>query len=201
MPKGFLNIRYHAAEKQDEELESVGTRGLAYRGLEEPPPRDTTSVSFNNDESAARFYLSRVFEQDDRPRVRGMAAPERAESTPDLKMVSSQNIPLTKTRLVQFAQTQSSVPVFGSRINVELDENRELVHIAGDIASEIKELSAIPTLGAKQALNSIVELAGVHEDQLASLKPPELTFFMRKIRKVGTWPIFSGMSRPLRRTF
>lgn len=78
MPKGFHRIQFNVGEKSDAELGRVGTRGLAYRGLGRP--RDATvTPEFHNDEAAARFYLSRVLAQDDRPRVRGLTAPERSE--------------------------------------------------------------------------------------------------------------------------
>ena len=177
MPKGFLKLRFHVAEKKDEELRSVETRSLAHRGLGRPRGLDDKSVSFNNDEAAARFYLGKVLEQDNRPRVRSMSAPDRAEAVPDFRMVGIQEAPLTKTRLVQFDQARDSIPIFGSRLNVELDENRELVDVSGEVA-DIKGVSAVPALSAQEALKIIEELTELEEGSLEKkVRPPELTFF------------------------
>lgn len=177
MPSGFLKLRFHVVEQKDEELRSIGTRSLAHRGLGRARELDAKSVSFNNDEAAARFYLGKVLNQDNRPRVRGMSAPDRAEAVPDFQMARIQGTPLTKTRLVQFHQTRDSIPIFGSQVNVELDENRELVDVSGQVA-DIKDVSAVPALSAQEAVKKIEELTESAEGSLAQkTQLPELTFF------------------------
>jgi hypothetical protein len=50
MSRGFEKVRFHVGEKSEDELQSVGTRGLAKRRVTLPHKE---TVSFNNDEAAA----------------------------------------------------------------------------------------------------------------------------------------------------
>ncbi len=174
MPKGFQKIRFNVEEKSDDELAQVGTRKLATRGIGRP--REAVAPDFNNDESAARFYLSRALAQDERPRVRGLTAPDRPEAVPDLRLTGSQQVPNSTNRLVQFGQTQASIPIFGSRVVVQLDRNRELVDIGGDLA-DVRDVSPVATLSPVEARKAIAAFARVADGKLADVHPPELTFF------------------------
>lgn len=176
MPSGLHNVRFHVSEKGDEELRSIGVRSLALRGPGQPRPRSDIDLSFNNDEAAARFYVNEILRQDSRPSVRGVTAPDRAEVVPDLRFVATQEVPLTKTRLVRFQQTREWIPIFGSRAVVELDENRELVSVDADVA-EVEGVSAVATVSPRQALESIAARADVAPELLAGTQPPELTFY------------------------
>ncbi len=174
MPQGFQKIQFNVEDKSDEQLGQVGTRGLAARGLGRP--RDAVTREFNTDEAAARFYLSRVLEQDDRPRVRGLTASDRPEAVPDLRVAGSQQVPNSTNRLVHFDQTQSSIPIFGSRVVVQLDRNRELVDIGGDVA-DIKGVAPVANLSPATARKAIADFVKVSEAALKSVQPPELRFF------------------------
>jgi bacillolysin len=174
MPAGFQKIQFNVEEKSDEQLGRVGTRGLAARGLGRP--RDAATPAFNTDEAAARFYLSRVLGQDERPTVRGLSAPERPEAVPDLRIAGSQQVPNSTNRLVLFGQTLSSIPVFGSRVVVQLDRNRELVDIGGDVA-DIKGVALVANLSPAAASKAIADFVRVPEGNLTGVRPPELTLF------------------------
>jgi bacillolysin len=174
MPNGFQKIRFNIEEQSDERLGELGTRALAVRGVGRT--KDILAPEFNNDEAAARFYLGRVLAQDNRPRVRGLTAPERPETVPDLKMVNAQQVPRSASRLVHFAQTQSSIPIFGSHVVVQLDQNRELVDIGGDVA-DIRGVSPVANLSPVAALQVITDLTKVAPEALDAIQAPELTFF------------------------
>ncbi len=184
MLSGFRKVRFHVVDKDVEELRAAGTRPLAHRGVGRPRELDEGSVQFNNDEAAARYFISKVFQQDERPGVRGLTAPDRAELVPDMRLTGVQEVPLTNTRLVRFDQTLSSIPVFGSRVVVELDQNRELVGLVGELA-EIEEVSPIAALSPADALKRIAELAEVDVRSLEAVQPPELNFFHDE--KHETW--------------
>lgn len=176
MHKGFLKVRYKAADKDDDELRSIGTRSPARRGVGRPPNLDEQAVAFNNDEAAARFYLRRVLARDHRPGVRGLSPADEAEAVPDLEAIGTQSVGLTKTRIVRFRQTHASIPVFGSRLNVEIDHERELVDIVGNVAEDLEGVAAIPALSPQEALARIGELTG-HPEALEAVAPPRLNFF------------------------
>jgi hypothetical protein len=51
MPGGFKTLRFHVAEKGEEDLRAVGTRSLTLRGVGRPRPL-AGELGFNNDEAA-----------------------------------------------------------------------------------------------------------------------------------------------------
>jgi bacillolysin len=175
MSRGFEKVRFHVGEKNEDELRSVGSRSLAFRGIGKHSHEKI--VSFNNDEAAARYYLGKVLNQDKRPKVRGLAAENMAKAVPDVQMTSRQHTPLTQTRLVRFDQTMGSIPIFGSRLNVEMDENRELLNVVGEVA-HVTGVSTLPSLSAQDALKRIESYCNLDEGALQSrVLPPKLKFF------------------------
>lgn len=176
MPKGFMKVRFNVTEKDDDELWDVGTRGLAQRGVGRSLEADNRLAHFNNDESAARYYLRKVLAHDDRPAVRGLRSEDDTQATKDAHLVEVQEQQLTKTSLVRFEQTRDSIPIFGSQLVVELDQNRELVSLTGGVA-DIKGVPPVASLSPVDALKRISALTGVDEELLGQVQPPELTFF------------------------
>jgi bacillolysin len=178
MSREFINVRFHTADVLREDPLRLGT--APFRGGEAPRSLILANLTFNNDEVAARHYVSRIFERDSRPVVRGLTAPDRAEVVPDLKFVGVQAMPLTKTRLVRFDQTKSSIPIFGSRIAVEIDESRALVSMDAELA-DVERVAPVATLSPAQALKSLATFAGVSLDSLKDARPPELTFYQDEL--------------------
>jgi bacillolysin len=176
MPSGFQKVRFHVVDRSEEDLRAAGTRRPAYRGVGRARRLAEEAVHFNTDEAAALYYLTKVLEQDERPAVRGLARTARAPVAPDARVVGKEDSPLTNTRLVRLEQTQSSIPIFGSRIIVELDQNRELVDVEADLA-EIEGVSPIAALSPGEALKQIAAWTGVEETSLETVQPPELMFY------------------------
>lgn len=176
MSNGFMKVRYHVADKSDAELRGIGTRSLATRGIGRAPAEREEAESFNNDEAAARHFVSRVFERDDRAPVRGLTAPDRTEIVPDFRLAQVQESPATHTRVLRFEQQHDAIPVFGSRMIVELDQGRELVDMQGDVA-EIPDVDPVATLSQLEALARVAEYCNVDASELADVEPPRLRFF------------------------
>jgi hypothetical protein len=107
----FRNVRFHATESDQEELLALGSRPRGFRGG--AARLGAIGETFDNDEAAARFYLTRVFARNNSSTVRSMAALDQPQTVPDMRMVRTQESPLTATRLVTFEQTQTSIPIFG----------------------------------------------------------------------------------------
>lgn len=122
MPATFHSIHFNVATGNDADVEAAGARPLALRGA---PSRTAAPSSFNTDESAARFYLGNILRRDAHSIARGLAASNRPEVVPDLVLRDAQRSPLTNTSIVRFVQTKSSIPIFGSRAVVEMDNRRE----------------------------------------------------------------------------
>ena len=91
---------------------------------------------------------------------------------------------MTRTRSVHFKQTRNSVPIFGSHLVVELDQNRDLVNATGGVA-DIKGVSAIPALSEAEALERIAKLTRSPTPFHPILNPAELTFYHDD--KTDTW--------------
>lgn len=188
MPKGFQRIKYAVGGHGDEELRTLGVRAITRRGAGFVAG-DTAPPEFNSEEAAARFYLGRVLDQDERPAMRGLATPERPQHAPDMRLVGVDHVPQSPDghrgeRLVRFAQTASSIPVFGSRVVVHLDHNRELLGVLGDVA-DVRGVSPIAALAPLEAARKIGKHSGLTEGDLAGLQPPELTFFHQP--DAGAW--------------
>src|SRR5437762_13084530 len=110
MPEGFRNVSYSATE------------GTLYDGLES---NDVTSfeapVTFEDDETAARFFLGQVLGLSKLESIKGLTAPADPRAVPELRLQAVRQSPLTATRTVFFQQTQASIPIFGGQVVVDLD--------------------------------------------------------------------------------
>jgi bacillolysin len=177
MSSPFMSVRYHVGGKTNEELASVTDQPRVVRSVAPAGDIPTPKTQFDDDEAAARFYVGKVMEQDSRPAVRGLTAPDRPEVVPDMRLKAKQHQPLTKTRLVTFEQTKLSVPIFGSQVVVELDADQQLVSVDAEVA-RIKEVSAIASITPEEALDKIAKLTGakLDADELG-LEAPRLMFF------------------------
>jgi Zn-dependent metalloprotease len=77
-------------------------------------------------ETAARQHLRQVL---DSPGIPAVSAVEVDGAFPEFRILSAEAQPLTGTRVVKFRQTYHKVPIYGSLITVELDEQNELLSI------------------------------------------------------------------------
>jgi bacillolysin len=173
MTETFQGIHFNVATEIDENVKAVGSRPFAARSGRS---RGRIPVSFDNDEAAARFYLSRVFARDTRANVRGLTAPQSPQVVPDLQLRDSQRSQLTNTSIVRFVQTKSSIPVFGSRAIVEMDSKRELLAVDAELAS-VEGVSPLANIAPQKALQSIATAAEVPIDTLGGVQAPMLTFY------------------------
>ena len=73
-------------------------------------------------ESAARRYLSS-------PGMPTLTGPEADGTSSTFKVINTETVPLTQTRVVKFRQTLHDIPIYGSLVTVELGERNELVAI------------------------------------------------------------------------
>src|SRR5215211_2703889 len=174
MASPFRNVRFHATESDQEELLALGSRPRGLRGG--AASRGAIGETFDNDEAAARFYLTRVFARDSSSTVRGMAALDQPQSVPDMRLVRTQESPLTDTRLVTFEQTQTSIPIFGSIARIEMDKNRRLVAVDAEVA-DVPDVAPVASISPAAALERIAAFTGVDASALAAVTAPELTYY------------------------
>lgn len=171
MAPRYMQVRFHVDENSDTER---GAALEARRGIRPAAERPR----FLNDESAARFFLGGLLENESRVGLRGIAAPERPAVVPDLRLQQVQESPLTDTRIVSFDQVRTAIPIFGTRAIVELDQNRNLIGVNAHL-TEIPDVSAVATLSPAEALSRIEGASGTQIDPDA-VTPPHLTFFQRE---------------------
>jgi Zn-dependent metalloprotease len=181
---------YHAVEGPPSETpegeHELVFRGAGIRSAAEPPER------FSSDEAAARFHLSRVLASDPRPTFRGVVAPERAGLVPDLKLVDTQDLPQTNTRLVRFEQTYERIPIFGSRAVCELDDDRNLVSAEGAVDA-VRGVKPLASVSAADALEAVAEFTGAERSKLEAVAAPVLNFFKDPNR--GDWHLVYHFTR------
>lgn len=161
-------FNFHVADQPEADLERLSARRVA--GL------DGVDAGFTSDEAAARHHLSGIFMQDERAAAQGIAAPERAEQVPDLRLSRVQELPGTGTRLVRFGQTNDRIPVFGAHAVCELTPDRGLVSASGQVA-HVTQVSTLATLSQADALKALAEWLGVDLEALSGGLPPELQLF------------------------
>src|SRR5215467_12277635 len=100
MSNPFMNLRFQVSDKTDQELkETIDARRRTARGVGRPPAAAKPARKFDNDETAARFYLDQVLNQDQRPAMRGLRAPERPDVVPDMILEGTHESRRTKTKV------------------------------------------------------------------------------------------------------
>jgi Zn-dependent metalloprotease len=127
-----------------------------------------------NDEGAARAYLANHLQRDRRPGVRGLAPPGEPALVKNLEYRGVTEQPVISTRLVRFEQTKEQVPIFGARIAVELDTQRNLVSIDGELAELPTKLSAVPAMSELDALSALAKALDKDVDDIRT--PGKKTF-------------------------
>ncbi|HWT11832.1 MAG TPA: M4 family metallopeptidase [Allosphingosinicella sp.] len=151
---GLSGFSVHSANSDDAGV--MGTLNqevaLAGFGLADPSPRAT------DPETAARQYLENA--------IASAAAPSFTMPSPEglsggFRLLGTETIELTGTKTVKFRQVFNKIPVYGSLVTVELDENNALIGINS-------------ALGAPENVSPVAEVA-----------PAEA---VRTLRKAGADP-------------
>jgi Zn-dependent metalloprotease len=175
MPSAFLNVRYHVKDKTP--IRSTTKRGV----LGVSGARGIKQLEFEDDETAARFYLKEKFQADPRVAVRSLTSTKETKLVANLRLLNIENSPLTKTRMLKFEQTVESVPVFGSQAVVELDKDRKLVSVSANVV-QLRGQSAIARISHEDALKRIAKKAHVPLTKLGKVNAPTLFFYQDEKR-------------------
>jgi bacillolysin len=170
MPGSLYSFRFHVSEGQ-QQPSAEPLRGIVGREA-----ASAAATAFSNDEAAARFHLERLLLADTNQVLRGLRTAESTGVIPSLRYMGVQSLPKTETRVVQFVQVQGSIPVFGSKVVVELGRDRNFVSANLDV-DDIQQVSRQATFSPQQALQSIGTSSGVPMDTLQSVDSPELNLY------------------------
>lgn len=172
-----LSIHFNLADRSDEDARELGARPLRARdfgrGAADAP---SGAQRFENEEAAARFYLSQALGRDARPAIRSLTAPDRPEVVPDLRLRDTRRSPLTQTSVVRFGQTAGAIPIFGTGAVVEVDANLDLLGMDAEL-QVVEGVSPLAALSPAQARDRIAAFVQKPPASIPADRAPELTYF------------------------
>ncbi|MDR6609075.1 M4 family metallopeptidase [Pseudomonas synxantha] len=127
-------------------------------------------------ETAAKRYLRQALESNEAPDFKAPVTPT-AESR--FKVIGTETVPLTKTRTVKFRQMLHDIPVYGSLVTVELDENNELVSLNSSLG-EPSDVKPVAKISAQEAAASV--MANTPYKKVLKDIVPRLQFYFEAAR-------------------
>jgi len=108
-------------------------------------------------ETVAKRYLTQALQS---KAVPALTAPKAGDLTSDFKSLGSETVPLTGTVVVKFRQSFANVPVYGSLVTVELDEDNNLVSINSSLG-EPEGVSPVAKISQADAVKTVSKLPQV----------------------------------------
>jgi Zn-dependent metalloprotease len=153
-----------------EELESAASaRELAF----EPEGLDPETV--------ARRYLDQMIAS---PAVPGLTATTPDEGGEEYRTIGVETVPLTGTKVVKFAQYIHKIPVYGSLITVELEEDNSLlaVNTAMGDPTGVDPVATISPAYVRDLIREDVDGAG-----FTLSEPPRLYFYFDNLVEPNRW--------------
>ncbi len=116
----------------------------------------TDDVKRLDPETMASRYLRQALQSDS---VRAFAAPKAGDVQSEFKSVGTETVPLTGTRTVKFRQMLNAIPVYGSLVTVELDDDNNLVSIDSALG-EPKDVNPVAKIAPAQAIKAVQSYPG-----------------------------------------
>lgn len=172
---GFKTLAMHVTEE-------TGRR--AFNALRAERPRfaafalESSQPSRLDPESAAKRILQHALAS---PVLPSLTAPKVGDTESEFKSLGVETVPLTGTNVVKFRQQVQGVPIYGSLVSVELDDDNECVSLNSNLATpDIK--SPIAKISQQDALRKAAKEAG-YGQALPSITPV-LNYYLDD---QGTW--------------
>lgn len=134
-------------------------------GAEVGAPQGKTAVAMLDTETAARRYLAEAFASEQLPSFTSM---EVNGEPSEFRTLGTEALPLTGTTTVKFRQLSRRIPIYGSLVTVELDDDNALISINSTLG-EPTRVSPVATVSPAQALEVAARHAGYTGD------PPNVT--------------------------
>jgi len=171
---GLMNFSLHAFDGQAagtvEQLQSESWRG------------DIRSMQVTDEvdpETAARRVLNQALVSAATP---SLAAPVAGGSSSQFKLIGTETVPLTGTRTVKFRQTVHGIPVYGSLVTVELEDDNSMVGIDSALG-EPADVDPVATIAPAQALDAVSKARDGYSANVAGIVPRLNYYFDRKASK------------------
>jgi Zn-dependent metalloprotease len=131
-------------------------------------------------ETAARRFLERALASDAVPALTAPVADGRAS---DFALINTETVRLTGTRMVKFRQTLHDIPVYGSLVSVELDEDNNLLSIDSTLG-EPSGVDPVADVAPAAALRAAADAADGYTPALDGVVP-RLSYYLD--RSTSTW--------------
>ncbi|MCB2399352.1 M4 family metallopeptidase [Rhizobium ruizarguesonis] len=129
-------------------------------------------------ETAARRYLDHALSS---ARVPEFAAPATDSAQSQFKTIGTETVPLTHTSTVKFRQAFHDIPVYGSLVTVELDDENKLVSLNSALG-EPTGVAPVAKVSASKAAQS-VNRKGEFKKHLTGVAPRLNFYFDQKKKK------------------
>jgi Zn-dependent metalloprotease len=117
-------------------------------------------------ETVATRYLRQALQSDT---VKAFTAPKSGGVESQFKTIGTETVPLTGTKTVKFRQTLNSIPVYGSLVTVELDDQNNLVSL-GSALGEPQGVDGVATIAPADAVKAVENYPGFRK-QLDDVVP------------------------------
>lgn len=135
------------------------------------------AASAMDPESAAAAYLERALKSERMPEF---TDPQGAASGSEFLRLGTESVPLTGSRVVKYRQTVHKIPIYGSLVTVELDQDNNCLAINSSLGAP-KGLSAVAKVAPQAALTLAAAQSG---NRAADLKAtPRLNYYFDKARR------------------
>jgi Zn-dependent metalloprotease len=134
------------------------------RGAQETDPAfglaGTHDLSQLDPETAARRHLDQALAS---PAVPSLTAPEAHGAVSEFRSLGTETVPLTGTKIVKFRQMIDKIPLYGSLITVELDEDNNLVSLNSALGQP-DDVDPVATVAPADAVAAVTEYPGYRKD-------------------------------------
>lgn len=130
-------------------------------------------------ETAARRCLDQMIASPDVPLVA-----DEANIAAEYRTIGTETVALTGAKVVKFAQYRHRIPVYGSLVTVELDDDNSLLSISS-ARGDPNGVDPVASVSPAQAQAVIAEDAGEYALPLA--EPPRLYFYFDQTTQPAAW--------------
>jgi Zn-dependent metalloprotease len=171
---GMQRFTMHVADKAGKRLQAA-VQPRARAGFAAAP-----SAKELDPETAAYRYLKDALDSD---RIPEFADPESDDAGSEFQRLGTETVPLTGTRTVKFRQTLHKVPVYGSLVTVELDQDNQCLAINSSMGAP-KNVSAVAKVAPQDALETAAAASGMKAAEVGST--PRLNYYFDRTRQAWT---------------
>lgn len=178
---GMLRFSLHSADSAGKKLKAAAkppAKAAAKGAIRTAGPRTAAAPLRTLDpETAAYRHLLNALASDGLPQF---TDPQDTQASSSFQRLGTETVPLTNTRTVKYRQEVNKVPVYGSLITVELDENNECLAIGSALGAP-KGLSPVAKISPSDVLKTVAKSSGAAAASIKST--PKLFYYFDRNKK------------------